>query len=210
MFAQTYNPPKTELCQLFFENGSDKCPQIFHSYSEHYFDILKEFRNTFTDVLEIGIGVPSIMAPIVGEKYKIGASLFAWKEFFQESTIYGLDINTESFFDEERIHTFWTDQSNSEHLISTISEIRKFKNNQDLKFDLIIDDGSHIVEHMTLTFITLLNFLKPGGIYIIEDIKKKDITYFESFLKKFENIEMIQSFPGNLEWDGFIAVKKNK
>ena len=37
-------------------------------------------------------------------------------------------------------------------------------------FDIIIDDGSHLDEHMWVTFLEIWPTLRPGGIYIIEDI----------------------------------------
>ena len=36
-------------------------------------------------------------------------------------------------------------------------------------FDYIIDDGSHIREHQILTASVLLPFVKPNGLYFIED-----------------------------------------
>jgi hypothetical protein len=203
-FKQTDESPKTPLCELFYKYGSDKCPQIYHSYSEYYYEILKDNKEKIKEVIEIGIGTKELMTPIVGSKYQIGASLKAWRDFFPNAKIYGLDINKNSFFEEERISCFYTDQSNSNSLEQTISEIKKLNNNND--FDLIIDDGSHIVSHMLLSFKTLFKFLKKDGIYIIEDIKKHE-------MKIFENIdiiggEIIFKFDGNSEWYGFIAIKK--
>ena len=38
-------------------------------------------------------------------------------------------------------------------------------------FDLIVDDGSHFPEHQMLAFETLFAAVKPGGVFIIEDIE---------------------------------------
>lgn len=208
MFRQTTEKPKTPLCELLYKYGSDKCPQIFHSYSEYYYDILKNYKDDFTQILEIGIGTNEIMKPIVGETYQIGSSLRAWRDFFINATIYGLDINTEVFFDDDRILCLYTDQSRSDVLESTITKIKEINKNPDLTFDLIIDDGSHLVNHMILSFNTLFKYIKPGGIYIIEDIKKIDIHIFERM--NLQNGQIIMSFPGNTDWDGFIAIKKIK
>ena len=43
-------------------------------------------------------------------------------------------------------------------------------------YDIIVDDGSHLPKHQYLAFKTLFSFLKPGGIYIIEDTEK---SYWE-------------------------------
>jgi hypothetical protein len=38
------------------------------------------------------------------------------------------------------------------------------------QFDIIIDDGSHIEDHILKTFHTLFEkYLSPGGIYFVED-----------------------------------------
>jgi hypothetical protein len=37
-------------------------------------------------------------------------------------------------------------------------------------FDIIIDDGSHVGEHILTSFKILWSTVKPGGYYIIEDL----------------------------------------
>jgi 2-polyprenyl-3-methyl-5-hydroxy-6-metoxy-1,4-benzoquinol methylase len=37
-------------------------------------------------------------------------------------------------------------------------------------FDFIIDDGSHVGQHITTSFKMLWQHLKPGGYYFIEDL----------------------------------------
>jgi len=64
---------QTELCQLFHKYGSDKCPQILHSYSQNYHNLLNQYKTTFKNILEIGIGTPDLMRPIVGDNYQSGA-----------------------------------------------------------------------------------------------------------------------------------------
>ena len=46
-------------------------------------------------------------------------------------------------------------------------------------FDIIIDDGSHLIEHQLISFATLFPLLKEDGIYIIEDLhtSHESITY---------------------------------
>jgi hypothetical protein len=195
---------KTDLCELFYKYGSDKCPEIYHSYSEYYYDILSPYKDNIKEVIEIGIGTETLMRPIVGERYQLGASLRAWRDFFKFANIYGLDIEKSSFFEDERIYCYWTDQSNKSCLEETISNIKKF--NSGKNFDLIIDDGSHLIPHMILSFNTLFKYLNKGGFYIIEDIKKMDINIFKSM--DLLGGEIIYSFDGNSYWDGFIIIKK--
>lgn len=195
----------TELCKIFEDYKSDKCPNIFHSYSTEYFNILKDKKHDIKNVLEIGVGTNEIMSPICGKDYKIGASLKSWRDFFPNSKIIGLDINEEVLFEDERIKCFYTDQSNEITLEKTISNINTYYN-ENIEYDLIIDDGSHVKEHMILTFETYKKYLTSGGLYIIEDIKFHELPIFinletnEFVIKKIHN--------GTFEWDSFVVFQK--
>jgi len=43
---------------------------------------------------------------------------------------------------------------------------------------IIIDDGSHINEHVITSFNTLFPYLKDGGIYIIEDLQTAYLPHY--------------------------------
>jgi hypothetical protein len=195
----------SELCNLFYKYRSDKCPAIFHSYSPVYYDILKDKKNDFKHILEIGIGTNEIMQPISGPNYQIGSSLKAWRDFFCNSTVFGLDINQNVLFEEERIKCFFADQSKSESLEEAIFNINQFTKST-IEYDFILDDGSHVVEHMLLTFHTLKKYLKTGGIYIIEDIQLKDLNTFKQLEDKEYKIIYVHS--GSSAWDSFVAFVK--
>jgi hypothetical protein len=209
--ATSKDKPKTELCNLFYKYGADKCPQIYHSYSLKYYELLKKYKEKFDNVLEIGIGTNELMKPIVGDKYQVGASLKAWKDFFINATIFGLDIDNDVLFEEDRIKCFYTDQSDKNELINSINKIRNYKNNNNLLFDLILDDGSHILKHQLLTFNTIFKYLKNGGIYIIEDIQRNNINNLKFNLDNISNAKIIEIHNGvsKLSGDVFIAIKKN-
>lgn len=196
----------TQLCDLFNKYGADKCPQIFHSYSPSYFETLHPIKEKVLNVLEVGIGTYEIMSPIVGSRYEIGASLKAWRDFFPNAKIYGLDINKNVLINENRIECFYTDQSSVSELEKTISDIKKKNNTENLLFDLIIDDGSHLVNHMISTFNTLKKYLNDGGLYIIEDIKLKELSIFEKLNSN--EYPIIKTHKGNSEWDSFIILQK--
>ena len=55
------------------------------------------------------------------------------------------------------------DQSNPEQMNRFMAQVGG-------DFDIIIDDGSHIVAHQIISFKTLFPYLKSGGIYVIEDL----------------------------------------
>ena len=197
---------ETELCKIFYKNGADKCPLILHSYSPEYHRILEEIRFQTKNVLEIGIGTKNVMSHIVGNHYVPGASLRSWKEYFTNAQIFGLDIDKSVLFEDDRIKCFYADQSSAQSLDEAITKIHEFTKEKDINFDIILDDGSHIKEHMILSYLSLNKYLKTGGIYIIEDIKRKDLQDFISLSVNGIKIDYIHR--GLNEWDDFICYRK--
>ena len=63
----------------------------------------------------------------------------------------------------DRIFTHYADQSSRE-------DLKKFIEEHGGDFDIIIDDGYHFQEHQQISFGFLFPYLKPGGVYIIEDM----------------------------------------
>jgi hypothetical protein len=197
------------LCQLAQKYGVDKCPAILHSYTPHYHALLSPLRNDVKSLLEIGIGNVPLMQGIVGKHYKPGASLRMWRDYFTNAQVIGCDIlHSVLFNDEERISTFYVDQSSRTSLLALADTIRPISE----YMDIIVDDGSHIEDHMRLSFQTLWKFVKPnGGIYIIEDIRKESIEKFANIAieMKFTDAELIYKHPGVNSWDGFVAFRKH-
>lgn len=140
----------TPLCELALKYGTDKVREgdgAHHDYTEFYHPFFKD--RTVNRLLEIGISR--------------GGSLRMWKEYFPNAEIYGLDINRDLFFEEERIHCLYCNQGSTQSLQS-VKELTGGS------FDVIIDDGSHLPLHQVLTFQILYPLLNPSGIYIIEDV----------------------------------------
>jgi beta-1,4-mannosyl-glycoprotein beta-1,4-N-acetylglucosaminyltransferase len=135
------------LTEIGLKYGTDKA--YFHLFTEFYNDYFEKFLNRKINILEIGISD--------------GKSLLMLRDFFPEATIYAIDIKQESINLnlDSRINTYTCDQSDSE----TIKKL--FAN---IKFDIIIDDGSHLTSHQQLSLAILFPFLNQGGIYIVEDL----------------------------------------
>ncbi len=106
--------------------------------------------------MEIGVG--GYDSPISG-----GQSLRMWKYYFPRSQIYSLDIYDKSLLEESRIKIFRGSQNDPAFLKQVVDEIGSP--------DIIIDDGSHINEHMLTSFNTLFPLLAENGIYAIEDLQ---------------------------------------
>jgi len=76
--------------------------------------------------------------------------------------IYSIDIYDKSVLQEDRIKIFQGSQADEaflKHICGQISPL-----------DIIIDDGSHMVDHVLISLKTLFPFLREGGIYVIEDL----------------------------------------
>jgi hypothetical protein len=157
----------TLLCAYADKWGSDKSPtRKHHSYTPYYYSLLKGIRHSAGDVLEVGIGHPDNMAShgVARADYKAGASLRMWRDFFPNARIHGADIDARCMFSEDHISTYLCDQSTGEGVGQLVRQLG------DTRFDLIIDDGSHQTPHQIITLFELFPLLKPGGLYIIEDV----------------------------------------
>jgi 2-polyprenyl-3-methyl-5-hydroxy-6-metoxy-1,4-benzoquinol methylase len=144
------------LDQIGLKYNSDKTSN-FHKYLEFYESSLEPMRYTNNNIMEIGI--------LNGDSLKI------LREYFENSTIYAFDIHDKSYLATDNIKIFTGDQSDRSFLEKT------FANEY---FDLILDDGSHVMEHQQISIGCLFKKLKPGGIYIIEDLHTSLPDYIET------------------------------
>jgi len=156
------------LAQLFNHYGSDK---DHNGYTPLYHTLFNHLRNDSITMLEIGIGtmIPGVHSSMVGYSlpgYKPGGSLRAWRDYFPNGRIIGMDVQPDTQFrDEERIETYLCDSRNP-----TLVNLCVMPMLQHIKFDIIIDDGSHAAESQLSTLDNFYPYLKDGGIYIIEDV----------------------------------------
>ena len=155
-----------DLSELFNKYGSDKDR---NGYTQLYHTLFDKMKDEPIVMLEIGIGtmIPGAHSSMVGyslEGYNPGGSLRAWRDFFSKGRIIGADVQPDTqFTDEPRIETYLCDSTN-------YNDVNQFTEKLDVKFDIIIDDGSHYDQHQMITLQNFYKHLKPGGIYIIEDI----------------------------------------
>lgn len=166
----------TELARLCDLYGSDKGslgtterPYDWeaHTYATHYAEIFAARSRDTLAVLEFGIGTnnPSIPSNM-GVAGKPGASLRVWRDFFPNAQIYGADIDRKILFKDERIETFFVDQTQPVTFQALWREVGA------TQFDVIIDDGLHTPTAAKTTFDNAFSRVKPGGLYIIEDLQR--------------------------------------
>ncbi len=169
-----------ELKKLMDFYGSDKGGKNNqHNFAEYYSEIFYNKKDSIKNFLEIGLGSNNPSVPSnMGLDGKPLASLKAWRDYFVNANIYGADIDKDILKDENRIKTFYVDQTDP----SSIKEM--FKSIGKSKFDVILEDGLHEYNANICFFENSIDFLKDDGIYIIEDIYYKDQ---EKFIKYFKN-----------------------
>ena len=152
---------------IFRRYGTDKGR---NGYAGVYECLFGRGRREVKALLEIGIGtmIPGVHSSMVGyaqEGYKPGGSLRAWRDFFPNATIYGMDVQPDTQFDdEEGIVTFLCNSTDPDQVSKVMGKLDY------AKFDIIIDDGSHVIEDQFKTLRNFFPLLKGGGIYVVEDV----------------------------------------
>ena len=156
-----------------------------HTYIDEYEKLLTDHRENST-VLEIGICQ--------------GESLKMWDEYFINSKVYGIDITDEYIKDliSENKYNIIIGDAASEEILTQLG---------DLKFDVIIDDGSHRIDDQINSFNILKDKMKPNGIYIIEDVNNIDIS-IDKLTELHNNIEIIDNRHIKNRVDDVLAVYK--
>jgi hypothetical protein len=142
-----------ELTQIGIQTTTDKAN--YHNFTAVYERFLHDKKERISKVLEIGV-------------YH-GASIQMWEKYLPKAIILGLDINSQYFTERifsDRVKLAICDATSVEQLTKTMNS-HGFEPNT---VDLIIDDGSHLVSHQVKTIGLTWKYVKPGGLYILEDI----------------------------------------
>ena len=143
------------ISELLNKYGSDKCTS--HPYKIVYDPYFKELEGKPIDLLEIGV--------------LYGASLMAWKDYFPNGRIVGIDKEDKRTWKRSDVEFIITDVKNY---------------TPDRNFDVIIDDGSHKPQDIAYTFFKLSKYLKPSGLMIIEDVHDEFIPKAWEALRELE------------------------
>ena len=166
----------TKMCRVMTKYGSDKGRS--HRYTTVYSALFKKSYGKPLRILELGLGSNNLDVPSnMGVFGAPGASLRGWRELLPHAQVYGADIDRRILFQEDRIKTFHCNQLDR----SSISELWS---NPGLKegADIIIEDGLHTFEANVVFLQESLRHLRPGGIYITEDIMSDDADKWYEFL----------------------------
>jgi len=125
-----------------------------HSYIPNYETLLAPYRESGS-LLEIGLAG--------------GMSMDLWSEYFgPKASLVGIDICVA--FDASR----FDDRVQIIEADATKPSILDYLPRR--KFDVILDDASHLQADQEATFHMLSPLMNPGGIYVIEDILNYEMS----------------------------------
>lgn len=169
---------KTELCGLGEKYPTDKSPYnslhrpeaYRHPYTAVYDLMFSHIRHKKLNVGEIGI--------------LDNNSIFCWREYFPNANLYAWDcvdhIIMKAIKDGIPGTTYGFMDVKSPHSVN-----EGFKINPN-KFDIIIDDSTHVPEDQVTIIAQSIPFLVEGGVLIIEDVfRSVNEEYFASSLLKY-------------------------
>ncbi|MDT4915004.1 MAG: hypothetical protein QOC66_4132 [Pseudonocardiales bacterium] len=150
------NAPDT-LLRVY--GGSDKRK---HGYLGYYRRHLGRYRLARNVVFEIGVGRYASRS--------VGGSLALWRDYLPRSVIVGIDIYDKDVRIGRTVKFAQADQNDPAQLQAVV----------DLhgRPDIVIDDGSHVGEHINTSFEHLWPQLRPGGMYVIEDLATSYAPHF--------------------------------
>lgn len=206
-----YKVNSCELCEIGKKYDTDKSSQRdnvtdyrhCHPYTLFYDGLFRSKKHEKLEIAELGI--------------LDGASLLMWQEYFTNSQIYGFEYNTDLInnfktkFNNERITLTNINVTSNDSIVKAFSELNK-------TYDIIIEDTTHQFEDQIRVIENTYQYLKPGGIMIIEDIfksyKEEDyINRLKHLLHNFQDyyfIELDHTNRNSTGWDNdklFILIK---
>jgi hypothetical protein len=142
------------LTRLAIRHGTDKWGP--HFYTPIYHELFAPLRDKPIKLLEIGVGG-------YGFRRIGGASLAMWADYFQWGQLFGVDVAEKQLDLGPRVTILQGSQGDPGFLAKLAAEQGPF--------DIVIDDGSHVAEHVTLSFNKLFPAVVDDGYYIIEDVQ---------------------------------------
>lgn len=129
-----------------------------HTYLDVYDQLLAHLRDKEIALLEVGV---------LG-----GGSLRLWREAFPRARVYGIDND---------VRRRWGVVEGCTVLeIDACDRQAADAHFEDGSLDVVIDDGSHEIEEQLLTFGWYYPKLKPGGLYVVEDLGPEGVRTFST------------------------------
>ncbi|KAF6808466.1 hard-surface induced protein [Colletotrichum sojae] len=150
---------RPSFAELAANSGTDKVTD--HNYAVLYDKYLPAFRDTDVKMLEIGLGC--------GMRYGPGASYETWVKYFPQVEMNLIEFDGTCATDwgskHPKANVFIGDQSNAPFLHEVGREVTA-----DRLVDILVDDGGHTMAQQRTSLVELWQYVRPGGIYIVEDL----------------------------------------
>lgn len=150
----------TPLCHIGVKYMTDKSHYNLLFHRHPYTAIYDMFLRKYKRKSNVKLGEIGILN---------GSSLRMWREYFPTATIHAFDIDDAAFTkigDISHIHAHKMDASNVRDLTASLH--RSITDGK--KFDILIEDASHCLNHQLFFLRYCLDYVESGGIVIIEDI----------------------------------------
>ncbi len=153
--------PILDIIESGLEHGIHKWFHYLPIYHKHF----QQYKNR-KDLVIVEIGVQH------------GGSIDLWNKYFgmENCTIYGIDNDPRcKGLEKGNVKIIIGDQGDITFLNSLLELIPKI--------DILIDDGGHFMLQQINTFNILFDHVKPGGIFLCEDVHTSYIPSFGGILR---------------------------
>lgn len=157
---------RPSLTEVASKHGTDK--YWYHGYTDFYEKYFSEFESA--RVIEVGTAGHG--------------STKMFLDYFENSYVVGMDIINYTGFTHPNLKFVNGDQTK-------IEDLKKLVEGEDY-FDIILDDGGHTMKQQQITFGFLIDYLKTGGYYVLEDLHT---SFNQGFIEgdcQFTSFEMLE------------------
>lgn len=153
--------PEVDLLTTLADGyGTDK-GSTAHNFTPFYNKYFKDIREDVKKVVEIGV--------------HNGYSIKMWADYFPNAEVVGADIKVLNIGYHPRVKLKTID-CGSRWQLNRFVEAKEA--------DVIVDDGSHFMDHQQVSLAVLFRMLKSGGYYILEDLHS---SFLPDFVGKYTN-----------------------
>lgn len=158
----------TELCKIGAKYGTDKSP-ISSYLTTHYYDY--DYRHSYTPFYSL------LFSNLKNKNINLGeigiasnSSIKMWREYFTSANIYGWDGNEDLIKNahSHNLKNVFYDYMHTESEESIKKAFSKFN----IKYDVLIDDASHLFWDQIRLIRMCVDYLKKDSLLIIEDVNK--------------------------------------
>ena len=150
----------TPLCHLATKYMTDKSPYNLMTHRHPYTAVYDTFLRPFQRTQNLKLGEIGILN---------GSSTKMWREYFPIAKLCCFDIEMNYLKNVENmtgVEAYLVDAGQSSGLRNSLLEAT----HDGKKFDILLEDASHRLEHQLLFLRDALEYVAPGGLLIIEDI----------------------------------------